>query len=247
MGKLGYTWYPKDWGNSDAVFELTLSERGFYRELIDMAMLHDNRIKWNVNLWARKFNATTDEICDISDKLCELELIEFRFFENQDKERDAREWLFIPSCEPRLNLVRGGKNGGKKSKKNKPTPKPTPKPNVKPTPNQKKEKRKEIEITEFWDLYHSISKKLKSDLQPSIKHWDKLTETEKEKAKCNIKAYIDSVNDPKYIVKARTYLADKKFNDEFNPPIPKKMTKERWDTMNEAERVTYFKNSLKNG
>lgn len=148
MGKLGYTWYPKDWGNSDAVFELTLSERGFYRELIDMVMLNDNRTKWNINLWARKFNAKTDEICDISDKLCELGLIEFRFFENQDKELDAREWLFIPSCEPRLNLVRGGKNGGKKSKKDKPTPKPTPKPNVKPTPNQKKEKRKEIEIKE---------------------------------------------------------------------------------------------------
>ncbi len=148
MGKLGYTWYPKDWGNSDAVFELTLSERGFYRELIDMVMLNDNRTKWNVNLWARKFNATTDEICDISDKLCDLGLIEFRFFENQDKELDAREWVFIPSCEARLNLVRGGKNGGKKSKKDKPTPKPIVKPNVKPTPkptpNQKKEKRKEI-------------------------------------------------------------------------------------------------------
>lgn len=118
---------------------------------------------------------------------------------------------------------------------------------------QEKEKGKEKEqyvkegINEFWDLYHSISKKLKSDLQPSIKHWNKLTETEKEKAKSNIQSYVDSVNDPKYIVKARTYLSDKKFNDEFNPPIPKKMTKERWDTMNEAERVTYFKNSLKNG
>ena len=112
---------------------------------------------------------------------------------------------------------------------------------------KKREEKKRKDIDEFWDLYHSISKKLKSDLQPSIKHWDKLTETEKEKAKCNIKAYIDSVNDPKYIVKARTYLADKKFNDEFNPPIPKKMTQDRWDTMNEAERVTYFKNSLKNG
>jgi len=112
---------------------------------------------------------------------------------------------------------------------------------------RKEKKRKEIEITEFWDLYHSISNKLKSDLQPSIKHWNKLTEIEKDKAKCNIQSYVDSVNDPKYIVKARTYLADKKFNDEFNPPIPKKMTQERWDTMNEAERVTYFKNSLKNG
>ncbi len=112
---------------------------------------------------------------------------------------------------------------------------------------KKRKEKKRKDIDEFWDLYHSISKKLKSDLQPSIKHWNKLTEIEKDKAKCNIQSYVDSVNDPKYIVKARTYLADKKFNDEFNPPIPKKMTQERWDTMNEAERVTYFKNSLKNG
>mgnify|MGYP000521508741 CR=1 FL=1 len=35
MAKLGYTWYPKDWGNSDSVFELSLSERGLYREFID--------------------------------------------------------------------------------------------------------------------------------------------------------------------------------------------------------------------
>ena len=112
---------------------------------------------------------------------------------------------------------------------------------------KKRKEKKRKNITEFWDLYHSISKKLKSDLQPSIKYWDKLTEIEKEKAKSNIQSYVDSVNDPKYIVKARTYLADKKFNDEFNPPIPKKMTQERWDTMNEAERLIYFKNSLKNG
>jgi hypothetical protein len=43
MSKLGYTWYPKDWGNSDSVFELSLCERGLYREFIDFAMLNDNK------------------------------------------------------------------------------------------------------------------------------------------------------------------------------------------------------------
>ena len=43
MAKLGYTWYPKDWGNSDSVFELSLCERGLYREFIDFAMLNDNK------------------------------------------------------------------------------------------------------------------------------------------------------------------------------------------------------------
>lgn len=106
---------------------------------------------------------------------------------------------------------------------------------------------KKESIKEFWNLYHLESNKPKSDLQPATKHWNRLTEVEKDKAICNIKPYIDSVNDPKYIVKARTYLADKKFNDEFQSPKPKKMTEEVWNTMNEAERVKYFKNSLANG
>ena len=141
MGKLGYTWYPKDWGNSDAVFELTLSERGFYRELIDMAMLNDNTIKWNAKLWSRKFNCTESEIVDIADRLDELGLTQSRFFDYQDKDMDTMDWVFIPSCEPRLNLVRGGRKGGE----NKPTPKPIAKPTPKPIAKQKKEKEKEKE------------------------------------------------------------------------------------------------------
>lgn len=129
MVKLGYTWYPKDWGNSESVFELTLIERGLYRELIDMAMLNDNKTIYNAKIWARKFGSTEEEIESILITLKDLKLIEL----NGDV-------LFIPSCESRLNLVRGGSKGGKKSK---PTSKPTSKPfqsldenNEKPTSNQ---------------------------------------------------------------------------------------------------------------
>lgn len=135
MSKLGYTWYPKDWGNSDAVFELTLIERGLYRELIDMAMLNDNKTIINVKTWARKFGSNEDEIEQILITLNDLNLIEI---DNIN--------LFIPSCEPRLNLIRGGRKGGKKSTKNKPTIKPIDKPNVKPTINQIENKIKEKEI-----------------------------------------------------------------------------------------------------
>jgi hypothetical protein len=142
MAKLGYTWYPKDWGNSESVFELTLIERGLYRELIDMAMLNDNKTTYNSKLWARKFGSSESEIESILITLVDLKLIELN-----------NEFLFIPSCESRLNLVRGGSKGGKKSKPIvKPIVKPNIKPfeslsekNLKPTSNQR-EKESKIEI-----------------------------------------------------------------------------------------------------
>lgn len=133
MAKLGYTWYPKDWGNSDSVFELTLTERGLYRELIDMAMLCDNKTLISIKTWARKFGSSVVEIESILITLENLKLIEIK-----------DDLLFIPSCEPRLNLVRGGSKGGSA----KPNPKPTVKPNESLTQSlpSSKEKRKEKEI-----------------------------------------------------------------------------------------------------
>lgn len=133
MAKLGYTWYPKDWGNSESVFELSLSERGLYREFIDLAMLNDNSTEIKKDVWIRKFCVSKEDLDFILCKLVTLNLIEFR--ENI---------LFIPSCESRLKLVRGGSNGGKKSKPtSKPDSKPIPKPfksldtkNTKPIPKQ---------------------------------------------------------------------------------------------------------------
>lgn len=136
--KLGYTWYPKDWGNSENVFELNLTERGLYRELIDLAMLNDNKTEIKLDVWCRKFAIDLDGLKSILGKLSILNLIVVN-----------GENLFIPSCESRLNLVRGGRNGGKVSK---PTSKPTSKPiesleeNIeKPIPNQIEKKIKEKE------------------------------------------------------------------------------------------------------
>lgn len=67
----------------------------------------------------------------------------------------------------------------------------------------------------FFDLYHKISGLPKTDKQAAFKYWKKLTMKEREKAIENIKPYINSISDKKYIKKARTYLADKNFNDEF--------------------------------
>jgi hypothetical protein len=160
MAKLGYTWYPKDWGNSESVFELNLSERGLYRELIDLAMMNDNKTEIKLDVWCRKFAIDLDALKSILDKLSILNLIVV------DGDN-----LFIPSCENRLNLVRGGSKGGKKSK---PTLKPIQKPlesleekNLKPTPNQKKRNIKEIEIPAF-DLFLSYAKEQKPKVDESL-------------------------------------------------------------------------------
>lgn len=148
MAKLGYTWYPKDWGNSESVFELNLSERGLYRELIDLSMQNDNKTEINKTVWCRKFGATLEELDVILDKLLKLKLIIIK-----------GSLLCVPSCENRLNLVRGGSKGGRSSK---PPTKPTSKPfesllenNEKPTSNQieietkLKENETEIETKDF--------------------------------------------------------------------------------------------------
>jgi len=209
MAKLGYTWYPKDWGNSESVFELNLSERGLYRELIDLAMLNDNNTEIKLDTWIRKFGVSIEEINVILDNLARLKLIEIR-----------EDILFIPSCEPRLNLVRGGSNGGKKSK---PTQKPIQKPfgsleekNDKPTPKQieieskKKVKRKEIEIPSCESFVSfAVENKPKVDVSKvALKYSSWITNDWKDgndnkivnwKSKLlNTLPYIDEVNQKKY-------------------------------------------------
>ena len=71
----------------------------------------------------------------------------------------------------------------------------------------------------FWNSYHEITDLKKSDKDPSLKYWDKLNNIEKEKALNNIKPYWDSLKDKKYCKKARTYLSDKNFNDEFKKTV----------------------------
>ena len=165
MAKLGYTWYPKDWNNSEAVFELTLQQRGLYRELIDLAMLNDNKTVSNYRVWCRKWDILIDDLLNELDTLFKLGLLEYQL---QDDNEDLPDIIFIPSCEPRLKLVRGGSKGGKKSKPtSKPISKPISKPMVKPTSKQKKYKVKEKEIVyrtfDHLTIYVSEIRKLDKD------------------------------------------------------------------------------------
>ena len=91
----------------------------------------------------------------------------------------------------------------------------------------------------FWDKYHTITTRKKEDKEPALKKWKKLTLKEHEKAIINIPFYFENLNDKKYCKKARTYLGDKNFNDEFE----KKKPLETKDFM--KGKFTY-KNDLKN-
>jgi hypothetical protein len=147
--KQGYTFYPKDWNTSEAVFELNLEERGFYRELIDLAMLSDNKTEIKLRVWVRKFASDINTLESILSRLKELKLVLINVSNNT---------LFIPSCENRLKLVRAGRNGGLKSK---PTPKPIVKRSTKPTPklstNQSKVNKSKINKSNVYRKFAHLS------------------------------------------------------------------------------------------
>lgn len=84
----------------------------------------------------------------------------------------------------------------------------------------------EPKFEEFWTKYHEVVKEWnKTDKVPAEKHWKKLTKKEKQLAIDNIQLYYNSL--PMYttgkpVKKARTYLADKNFLDNFEVEEEKK-------------------------
>lgn len=94
--------------------------------------------------------------------------------------------------------------------------------NVKNTLTKKENKQKKesfgiAEFEIFWDRFHAITGKPKTDKEAALKHWKRLKRAEQQKATDNIRSYFLSLGDFHYCKKARTYLADKNFNDEFIP------------------------------
>lgn len=107
------------------------------------------------------------------------------------------------------------------------------------------------EFSLFWDTYHSIITKSKTDKEPALKHWKKLNVADRDKAIENIEPY-SKTNEHAYLKKARTYLADRAFDDEMPEPIdpnlpvrPPKISPEDWDRISleskyKAERGGVF-------
>lgn len=74
----------------------------------------------------------------------------------------------------------------------------------------------ETSFEDFWEHYHRITDKPKTDKEPAKKHWKKLTTIERTRAlDVNIITAYATNTDIRYRKKARTYLADKNFNDEY--------------------------------
>jgi len=99
---------------------------------------------------------------------------------------------------------------------------------------------KEIEFEVFWEIYHKLSGKNKTDKDPALNHWNKLNKTEKFKAINSLPIYFISLNgtEIRYIKKARTFLADKSFNDEVNQTDntePTDYGQSTQDALNEAK------------
>ncbi len=224
MAKLGYTWYPKDWTSSESVFELDLTQRGLYRELIDLAMLNDNKTVINESVWSRKWDIDLIELNSLLSGLKSLKLIEI---DNKN--------LFIPSCESRLNMMSGCVKGGKKSK---PTNKGSGKPNSKGDSNQKKLKekeRKEIDFNLFWTKYPN--KVGKSNCEKIFK---KLSDLDIQKILSTIDSFILYKPFKDYThPNPQTYLNGKRWNDEFSTLKPEKKTNEQLQyeyIMNQIEK-----------
>lgn len=126
MERLGYTWYPKDFISDPDVMMMDASQRGIYRDLIDLAYVNDNKIKYNLMQLSKYCNASETEISEI------LSL-------KGKKEGDL--WT-IPSCNKRIaKAVVNRVNGGKGGRPPKPKQNPTNNPNETQTERQRESER----------------------------------------------------------------------------------------------------------
>ena len=109
--------------------------------------------------------------------------------------------------------------------------------NKKNNKNDKNDKKEEeVEFNKFWESYHLTTNKPKTDKDAALKYWHKLNKTERQAAVMNIKKYYDSLDDKKYCKKARTYLSDKNFNDEFKVTIvPQRLELRKLDDLSKIE------------
>ena len=133
MERLGYTFYPKDFISDPDVMMMTSSQRGIYRDLIDLAYMNDNKIKYNLVQLSKYCNATETEI---------NEVLSIKGI------KDGDFWT-IPSCNKRIAKAQTNReNGSKGGRPKKPKQNPTNNPTKTQTERQReREREKERELT----------------------------------------------------------------------------------------------------
>lgn len=133
MERLGYTFYPKDFISDPDVMMMTSSQRGIYRDLIDLAYMNDNKIKYNLVQLSKYCNATETEI---------NEVLSIKGI------KDGDFWT-IPSCNKRIAKAQTNReNGSKGGRPKKPKQNPTNNPTKTQTKRQReREREKERELT----------------------------------------------------------------------------------------------------
>lgn len=100
-----YKFYLKDWRASSKVFELTLAQRGLFLELINTVNEFKTDIEWKPNVFARKVNATLEQLTNELSVLIEMELV-------RKYTRKGNEYLEIPSVMKRIRLRELGRKAG---------------------------------------------------------------------------------------------------------------------------------------
>ena len=126
MDKLGYTFYPKDFISDPEVMMMTPSQRGIYRDLIDLAYMNDNKIKYNLTQLSKYCNSSEDEISEIL---------------NLKGLKEDNFWT-IPSCDKRITKILANReNGSKGGRPKKPKQNPDNNPNETQTKRQRERER----------------------------------------------------------------------------------------------------------
>jgi uncharacterized protein YdaU (DUF1376 family) len=124
--KLGYTFYPKDFISDPDVMMMSPSQRGIYRDLIDLAYMNDNCIKYSLIQLAKYTNSTEDEVEEI------LLL----------KAEKRGDYWSIPSCDKRITKALTNRhNGAKGGRPKKPKQNPNGNPNKTQTQRQRERER----------------------------------------------------------------------------------------------------------
>lgn len=102
MAKLGYTWFTKDWRSNMNVLNLSLEEKGFYRELIDECFIkHSEKIVINCKVFTRVYQLNSRSLARLLAKLHESSLIVCPKFDQTLTEVE----IVIPSISKRLGKI----------------------------------------------------------------------------------------------------------------------------------------------